>query len=74
MVDSGALQLLCVNEAHLFIQFGLFIHEEFIQLKVLLFEKLLLTPTSAYTKIPVLFITATANQTIINYRLFVPKA
>jgi hypothetical protein len=66
MLDSGALQLLCVDEAHLFVQFGLFFREEFIQLKSLLFEKLLLHGTSIYTKIPILFMTATANQTILS--------
>jgi superfamily II DNA helicase RecQ len=53
MVQSGALQLLCVDEAHLFVQFGLYFREEFIQLRVLLFETLLLNATSKYTKIPV---------------------
>jgi hypothetical protein len=66
MLDSGSLQLLCVDEAHLFVQFGLFFREEFIQLKSLLFEKLLQYETSVYMKIPVLFMTATANQTILS--------
>jgi hypothetical protein len=52
---------------HLCVQFSLFFREEFIRLKVLLFEKLLLNATSNYTKIAVLFMTAdTANQTIIS--------
>jgi superfamily II DNA helicase RecQ len=66
MVQSGTLQMLCVNEAHLFVQFGLFFREEFIQLRVLLFQTLLLNSTSKHTKIPVLFMTATANQTILS--------
>jgi superfamily II DNA helicase RecQ len=65
MVERGALQLLCVDEAPLFVQFGPFFRKEFIQLKGLLFEKLLLNPTSSYTKRPVLFMTATANKTIV---------
>jgi superfamily II DNA helicase RecQ len=40
VVESSIMQLLCVDEAHLFVQFGLFFWEEFIQLKVLFIRKI----------------------------------
>ena len=65
ILDNGSLQLLCIDEAHLFVQFGLYFRDEFLQLKDLVFQKCLVDSNPKRTKIPVLFMTATANKTIL---------
>jgi hypothetical protein len=65
LIDQNALQLLCINKAHLFVQFGLYFRDEFLQLKQLVFAKCLIPNNPRFTKIPVLFMTATSTTTIL---------
>ena len=63
-LTSGALTMVNVDEAHLFCQFGLFFRDEFLLLKKHMFDKLKV-PQRSYLKVPVLFMTATANMAIL---------
>jgi superfamily II DNA helicase RecQ len=66
ILDRGAMQLLCIDEAHLFVQFGLYFIDKFLLLKDLVFAKCLKNNNQKYMKIPVLFMTGMVNKTILN--------
>jgi superfamily II DNA helicase RecQ len=66
LLNSGSLQQLCIDEAHLFVQFGLYFRDEFLQLKEHVFQKCLRNKNRKCTKIPVLFMTAKATKTILD--------
>jgi superfamily II DNA helicase RecQ len=76
MIDSliakRLLSMLCVDEVHLFVQFRLTFRQEFAQLQSALFKKLRVKaspsadPSRAHTSVPVLFMTATCNKTMLD--------
>jgi hypothetical protein len=63
--------MVCIDEVHLMVQFGLRFRAEFLHLKELLFLPLLVAPPNnkppdmTYTMIPVLFMTATADSIML---------
>ena len=59
------LNLVVVDEAHLFVQFGLYFRNEFLDLKDTLFKKLICNEVG--TLVPVLFMTATATRRTIDH-------
>ena len=73
LVDSNFLKLVCIDEVHQFVNFGLTFRKSFATLKEKLFKLLVNSNyskdsnTSLYTvlKIPILFMTATMNQSIL---------
>ena len=75
MIDSliakRLLSMLCIDEVHLFVQFGLTFRQEFALLQSVLFKKLRVQasasaePSRFHTTVPVLFMTATCNQTMV---------
>ena len=65
MIENGLLRLVCVDEVHLFVHYGLSFRTEFAMLSSTLFRHLILDKGMGYrTKIPVLFMTATCTQRI----------
>jgi superfamily II DNA helicase RecQ len=59
-IASERLTIVCVDEVHLFVHFGLTFRKEFTQLKTCLFNKIKMSNNEEYkTKVPVLFMTAT---------------
>jgi superfamily II DNA helicase RecQ len=76
MIDSliakRLLSMLYVDEVHLFVQFGLTIRQEFAQLQSVLFKKLQVKASPSadlsrvHTSVPVLFMTATCNKTMLD--------
>jgi superfamily II DNA helicase RecQ len=73
LVDSNFLKLVCIDEVHQFVDFGLTFRKSFAALKEKLFKLLVNlnyskdSNTSLYTvlKIPILFMTATMNHSIL---------
>ena len=63
-VKNNLLRLFSVDEVQLFVQFGLRFRSEFFAMKLKVFRHLLLGAGGA-TRCPVLFMTATADQTIL---------
>jgi superfamily II DNA helicase RecQ len=76
MIDSliakRLLNMLCANEVHLFVQSGLTFRQEFAQLQSVLFKKLHVKaspsagPSRVHISVPVLFMTATSNKTMLD--------
>jgi superfamily II DNA helicase RecQ len=66
LLDQNALQLLCIDEAHLFVQFGLYFQDEFLQIKQLVFTKCLMGTNPRCPKIPVLFLMVISTKTILH--------
>jgi hypothetical protein len=64
LIDKSLLVLFCIDEAHLFVQFGLWFRDEFLSLKQHVFQKL--SRGGNKSIVPILFMTATATETIIN--------
>ena len=60
LMKEKTLKLISVDEIQLFTQFGLWFRVEFLKLKEVLFEK-------TKNKIPLLFMTASANKTMLHY-------
>jgi hypothetical protein len=63
-IQCGVLKLFAVDEAHLFVQFGLYFRDEFFAMKSLVFD-LLAIDGGKTTRVPVLFMTATATERIL---------
>jgi hypothetical protein len=59
------LQFVAVDEIHLFVHFARSFRQEFAWLKPYLFSKLQSRGSSSRTTIPVLFMIATCNETIM---------
>ena len=57
--------MVCVDEVHLFVHFGLTFRKEFQELTPLLFSKLRIGRSKIRTKVPLLFMTATCTQFIV---------
>ena len=71
LLHSNLLRLVCVDEAHLFCEFGLYFRKEFLALKPVLFSKLLLGQPSNqsygnHTICPVLVMTASATKSLLH--------
>jgi superfamily II DNA helicase RecQ len=67
LITSERLTMVCVNEVHLFVHFGLTFRKEFMQLKTCLFNKIKMSNNKEYkTKVPVLFTTATCNTFVVD--------
>jgi hypothetical protein len=65
LIDKGRLSMVCVDEVHLFVHFGLTFRKEFQQLTPMLFSKLRIGRSKLRTKVPLLFMTATCTQFIV---------
>ena len=59
------LVLVCIDEVHLFVQFGLWFRSEFVHLKSVLFDHLRRGADSDKTLVPVLFMTATCDRDLL---------
>ena len=71
LLSLNLLRLVCVDEAHLFCEFGLYFRKEFLALKSVLFSKLLLGQPSNHadgneTICPVLVMTASATKSLLH--------
>ncbi len=71
IIEKKLLRLVTVDEIHLYTSFGLSFRQEFVELTKYLFEKLRLnsynsTAIVADTKVPILWMTATASESIIS--------
>jgi superfamily II DNA helicase RecQ len=82
LLEKKMLSMVCVDEAHLFVQFGLHFRSEFLHLKGLLFSPLIVPPPASntttplnnnpkqvpttFTAAPVLFMTATADKIMLD--------
>lgn len=58
IIGSGLLRFVCVDEAHLFVHYGLSFREEFAMLSATLFSHLVSSENRSRTNIPVMFMTA----------------
>jgi hypothetical protein len=65
LIDNDLLSLVCVDEVHLFVHFGLTFRDEFRQLTTVLFNKLKVIGSLQRTKIPLLFMTGTCTRHIV---------
>jgi superfamily II DNA helicase RecQ len=72
LIAKRLLSMLCIDEVHLFVQFGHTFCQEFALLQPVLFKKLRVLQVSPsaelsrfHTTVPVLFMTATCNQTMV---------
>ena len=62
LIEIGLLRLVCVDEVHLFVHYGLLFRKEFAMLSSTLFRHSITDKGAGYkTKIPVLFMTATCT-------------
>jgi superfamily II DNA helicase RecQ len=59
------LVLVCIDEVHLFVQFGFWFRSEFVCLKSVLFDRLRCGADSEKTHVPVLFLTATCDRDLL---------
>ena len=66
ILHIGLLWFVCIDEAHLFVHYGLSFRDEFAMLSTTLFSHLVLPENSSRTKIPVMFMTATCT-----YEMFI---
>jgi hypothetical protein len=65
LILNNRLSLVCVDEVHLFVHFGLTFRDEFRQLTTGLFNKLKVTGSTKRTAIPLLFMTGTCTRHIV---------
>jgi hypothetical protein len=65
LIENDRLSMVCVDEVHLFVHFGLTFRTEFKQLTPILFDKLKVPGSSYRTTIPLLFMTGTCSKTIV---------
>lgn len=65
-IDQKLLKMVCVDEAHLFCNFGLRFRKEFSMLKPILFQKLIIDSNPLRASAPALFMAATASKDICN--------
>ena len=66
MIENNRLSLVCVDEVHLFVHFGLTFRDEFKGLGPVLFDKLKVPGNGTVTTIPLLFMTGTCSPTIVS--------
>ena len=71
LLDKSLLRLVCIDEVHQFVTFGLSFRTEFLKLKSEIFSKLKSTNSSpqnnSILKVPLLFMTATFNKSLVHY-------
>jgi hypothetical protein len=72
LIATRRLSMICVDEVHLFVHFGLTFRKEFTQLKTCLFNKIKIPNMTVSsnekvckTTVPVLFMTATCNTFVV---------
>jgi superfamily II DNA helicase RecQ len=71
LITKRLLSMLCIDEVHMFVQFGLTFRQEFALLQSVLFKKLRVKASPSaelsrfHTAVPVLFMTATCNQSMV---------
>ena len=66
LIDTGLLRLVCVDEVHLFVHYGLSFRIDFALISTTLFHHLITDKGVGYKmKIPVLFMTATCTRQIV---------
>jgi superfamily II DNA helicase RecQ len=65
LIVNERLSMVCVDEVHLFVHFGMTFRDEFKNLTSHLFDKLKLVGNTTTTKIPILFMTGTCTKTIV---------
>ena len=74
LIEPKVMKLVCIDEIHLFVMFGLTFRKEFTLLKNTFFRHLLCKRDSRYTyasglchdlKVPLLLMTATFNQSLL---------
>ena len=76
LIRNGVLKLVCIDEIHLYVMFGVTFRKEFVNLRDTFFQHLIdetrSPPTNSptnlpcYLKVPLLLMTATFNPTLIN--------
>mgnify|MGYP002177090796 CR=1 FL=1 len=69
LIINKRLSLVCVDEVHLFVHFGLTFRDEFKGLTPVLFDKLKVGGSAALTTIPLLFMTGTCSTTRLFHHL-----
>ena len=62
LVTKGLLRIFCINEIHLFVQFGLSFRKKFQQIRTAIVNTLR-QPGTNYLKIPIILMTATLDNT-----------
>jgi superfamily II DNA helicase RecQ len=71
LITKRLLSMLCIDEVHLFVHYGLTFRQEFALLQLALFKKLRVKASSSaqlacfHTTVPVLFMTATCNLSMV---------
>jgi superfamily II DNA helicase RecQ len=67
LIEKKMLSMVCVDEVHLFVQFGLRFRAEFLHLKRLLFLPMVVSNNQSITvtQAPILFMTATADLVML---------
>ena len=73
LINRKVLKLVCLDEVHLFVMFGVTFRKEFTLLKESFFQHIIIQPraqddpnnTGRYLKIPLLFMTATFNSSLL---------
>ena len=63
-IDSEILRLFCIDEVHLFVQFGLSFRRQFQELRQVIINYFRVPNTEIY-KVPLLFMTATFNNMLM---------
>ena len=71
MIQQNIIRLICIDEVHQFVSFGLSFRYDFSKLRNKLFSKIIQTDKSSdksqELKVPVLFMTATFNSDMLNF-------
>jgi superfamily II DNA helicase RecQ len=66
LIKNDRLSMVCVDEVHLFAHFGMTFRKEFQHLDQKLFRKLRVGNSRSCTKVPILFMTATCTEAIVD--------
>ena len=62
LIHKSLLSRVFIDEAHLFVQFGLFFRDEFLKLNDYLFSKLKISSDGSTTKVPIVFMSASLTK------------
>ena len=65
LTRSSLLRLVCIDEVHQFVDFGLTFRYKFASLKKPLFKRIIVNENSAKLKVPVLFMRAPFNEYLL---------
>jgi superfamily II DNA helicase RecQ len=66
LIVNQRMSMVCVDEMHLFVHFGMTFRDEFKELTPLLFKKLMTVGSTTTTQVPLLFMTATCTKRILS--------